>query len=115
MLDDYAKLFERISPLHTDDNYAREQGFRAAIVPQLLVVSQLLPMVEEYLPGKYGLGLGASDLVFKNPVYVGDILQFRGELVKTSRAAKMIVLAITVTNQNGDTVIECQWKAKVLK
>jgi acyl dehydratase len=115
MLDTYAKLFEHISPLHTDDDYARQQGFTRRIVPQLLVVSQLLPMVELYSPGKYGLGLGASDLVFKNPVYVNDTLRFKGELIKVSRAAKLIVIAMTVTNQHGNTVIECQWKAKVLK
>jgi 3-hydroxybutyryl-CoA dehydratase len=115
MLDTYAELFEHISPLHTNDDYARDRGFSARIVPQLLVVSQMLPIVEEHLPGKYGLGLGASELVFKNPVYIEDTLHFRGELIKISRAAKMIVLTIVVTNQTGDTVVESQWKAKVLK
>jgi 3-hydroxybutyryl-CoA dehydratase len=115
MLDGYAKLFERISPLHTDDAYARASGFKARIVPQLLVVSQFLPMVEEHIPGKYGLGLGASELTFKNPVYAGETLTFKGVVSKISLAAKLIVIDITVTNGDGDVAVECKWKAKVLK
>lgn len=115
MLGIFAGLFEQISPLHTDDGYARAQGFKGRIVPQLLIVTQFLPMVEYHLPGKYGLGLGANNLVFINPVYVGDTLSFKGKVIKISRAAKLLVIEISVINQESLPVATCHWKVRVLK
>ncbi|MDR0804492.1 MAG: hypothetical protein LBN42_01740 [Oscillospiraceae bacterium] len=116
MIDNYATLYSTpISPLHTDDQYAVEFVFKARIVPQLLIVSQFLPLIEYYLPGKYGLGLGANDLKFRKPVYVGDKLTINGKLTRVSLATKMIILKITVVNQDGLLISDCSWKAKLLK
>jgi acyl dehydratase len=54
-------------------------------------------------PGPGSIYLG-QELSFQKPVYFGDTLTARVEVIE-KLAKRVVVLSTTVTNQNGDVVI----------
>ena len=70
---------------------------------------------DRYLPGKYSLVHSLEDLSFKKPVYVGDELTVTGKVIDKNDELRLIVLKVSIKNQNKDLVSKAKMKVLVMK
>ena len=99
------------NPLYLNEEFARAHGHSGAVVNPLLVFTTVFGLSVEDLSEGGGPFLGVEALTFHRPVYVGDTLDARSEVVATreseSRPTSGIVTWHTVgTDQHGNVVID---------
>lgn len=96
--------------LHTDDNFAREQGFERRIAHGALVVSLATGLAWQtgMLRDTTIAFRSIEDWKFSAPVYPGDEITLQGRISETRaipRAkAGLVRFDLTVVNQHGATV-----------
>ena len=109
------KLFARISgddnPLHTDREYAEKSRFGAPVVHGILVSGLISKVLGTKLPGQGSIYL-EQQLVFKRPVYVGDVVTAVVRITDIVTEKKIITLETTVYNQEDECVVS--GNAKIL-
>jgi acyl dehydratase len=97
-------------PLHYDDEYARRTRFGRRLAHGLLLTSltavgasTLAPVIEASI-----VAFVEQSTRFTAPVFVGDTLKPRHEVVALERkhSAGLLTLRVTLTNQHGDVVLE---------
>jgi len=105
----FTTLTQMYNPIYFNEPYAREQGHERIVVNPLLVFNTVLGMsVEDLSLG--GPFVGIDDCVFHQPVYEGDTLTSRSEVVNKrmsqSRPGAAIVTWRTEGfNQRGEKVV----------
>ncbi len=104
MMKQFAELSGDVSPLHTDDAFAREQGYPGKLAHGLLVGSFLSELAGLYLPGKYALSQGV-DMHFHHPVFANDTLTITGEITSVHSLLRYIETKATIVNQDNITVV----------
>ena len=92
-------------PLHHDAEYAKTTRFGARIAHGMLSAS-LLSTVNGALLGVPGGIYVEQTLRFRRPVFIGDTLTARAEVVEIIAERHRLRTCTTVTNQHGKTVID---------
>lgn len=100
------------NPLHVDEAFAVERGFRGRVVYGLLTASFYSTLAGVHLPGKDCL-LHGLKIDFAAPVYVGDRLRVRGTVVHRNEAFRQVELACEITNQDSVVVSKARLRAGV--
>lgn len=112
------KAFREISgdenPLHQDDEYAKEAGYKEHVSFGLLTASLYSTMAGMYLPGKYSL-IHSMEIKFIKPVYVGDVLKVSGIVAGKQDNMKLLRLKVKIVNQDDECVSKADMKVLVLK
>ena len=106
------------NPLHKDDDFAREVGagkFKSHAAFGMLTASLYSTIAGMYLPGKYSLIHSFEEISFLKPVFVGDDLTVTGEVIDKIEDLKLIVLKVTVRNQDNKVVSRAKMKVLVMK
>ena len=98
MMSSFAVISGDYNPLHIDEAFAKENGFKSNVVFGMLTSSLYSRLVGMNLPGKYAL-LQGIDISFRKPVYVGDRLTVKGEVVYKNDAYKQLEIKAMVKNQ----------------
>ncbi len=110
--------FEHISgdnnPMHIDNTYAQEMGYKQCLVYGMLTASFYSTLVGVYLPGKYVI-LQEVATAFNTPVYVGDTLTITGVVDERRDKYKRIGIKAKITNQDGILVSKATIKVGVLR
>ena len=97
-------------PLHYDDEYAKSTRFGRRLTHGLLLASltavgasSLSPIIEDSI-----VAFLEQTTRFRAPVFVGDTLKPRHEVIalERKRAAGLLTLRVTLSNQRGDVVLE---------
>ena len=101
----FADLSGDTNPIHLDAAYAEQSPFGAQIVHGMLVSSLFSTLFGTQLPGEGVIYLGQT-LQFRAPVYFGDTITARVELIKLREDKPIGTFACRCTNQSGDTVID---------
>ncbi|XP_076910308.1 3-hydroxyacyl-[acyl-carrier-protein] dehydratase FERN, mitochondrial-like isoform X2 [Bidens hawaiensis] len=78
-LVDFSKVTLDANPLHLDSEYARNGGFKAILVPGMLVASFFPRIIATHFPGAV---YASQTLHFRLPVYVEE--EITGEVEATS-------------------------------
>jgi 3-hydroxybutyryl-CoA dehydratase len=99
----FAGLSLDTNPVHLDEEYAAGTLFKRRIVHGMLSASLISAALATKCPGPGSIYLG-QELSFQKPVYFGDTLTARVEVIE-KLAKRVVVLSTTVTNQNADVVI----------
>ena len=68
-----------------------------------------------YLPGKYSLIHSFEGLSFIQPVYVGDTLHIRGEVIEKEESLQVIRVKASIRNQEGELVSKARMKILVMR
>jgi len=68
MLDMFREITGDENPMHTDDTYAKKQGYESRIAYGMLTASFYSTLVGVYLPGKYCI-FQECKISFNKPVY----------------------------------------------
>jgi len=93
----------RPKSIHTDENWARQRGFRAPLVQAMMSTAYVSEMMTRFLGAGFVKG-GAMSMAFTRPVYAGDRLTVHG-VVKERRqeqGATRVVVEVWCENQHGE-------------
>lgn len=95
------------NPMHFDEAFAKNTQFGGIIAHGLISLACCGSVMAEELPGMGAVHLGQT-ATFKAPVYPGDTITCRCEVIDIKDKSKFYIIQIkeTVTNQNGVVVIE---------
>lgn len=103
------ELFTAISgdnnPLHYDPEVAARSRFGSVIVQGGVITAILNAVVAEDLPGPGSVFLHV-DWNFRAPVYPGDTITGRVEVLDVRNDKPITTLTTSVTNQKGEVVLD---------
>lgn len=112
-VDSFARLSGDVNPLHLDDAFGQQHGFRGRVVHGALVSAFISRILGTELPGPGCLWLSQS-MRFARPVYVADPIEVVVRVVHKSDSLRTLVLETTVENLRGETLLEGEAKVAVL-
>lgn len=101
----YAELSGDHNPLHFDAAFAARTKFGRLVVQGGLTTGLLHALVATDLPGPGSVFL-SQNWKFTAPVYIGDTITARAEVVSVHPAKPVTQLRVTVVRQDGETVLE---------
>lgn len=110
----FAGLSGDYNPIHVDKEYAKQTFFRERISHGILTASFLSRLLGMHLPGP-GSVYVAQTLNFTKPVYIGDTITTRGEVIKLDKDRRLITVQTTCMNQNGEIVLDGEGVMKLSK
>jgi len=102
--------------VHLNEEYARGTRFRQRIAQGALSVGFLatcMGYMAERAPASGAVSY-RYDITFNAPVYLGDTVTARVELVEKEEDRNLCIFRATVCNQNGDLVAQGKTYLKVL-
>lgn len=118
MEDSFRQITGDENPLHKDDAFAAEVSrgsFKGHAAFGMLTASLYSTVAGMYLPGKYSLIHSFDEIAFMKPVFVGDELTIKAEVVDKYEALNMICLKSVITNQDNKKVSRAKMKVLVMK
>jgi 3-hydroxybutyryl-CoA dehydratase len=104
MIDVFAALTGDINPLHLDQSFARQKGYRARVVHGALLSGLVSRLVGVHLPGKNCL-LHSMNMKFLVPVFAGDSLRVTGIVEQLSIAAKAMTIQVVIQNLDSQSFV----------
>lgn len=115
---DFIKFSGDVSPIHTNINFCKSNGFKLLVGHAFLLTAILSKIFGTFYPGGNELCLHQS-CNFKKPFFVGDILIFTTEVLHINMFHKAITLKIKVQNQrkkvifSGESILKLSLLANV--
>lgn len=110
----FCELSGDYNPIHTDENYAKETLFGRVIAHGPFVLTLITTVFATKLPGPGSIYL-YQDLRFVQPVYIGDFITARVEILDLNSDKKTVLLNTSCKNQNEKLVIIGTAKLKLLQ
>lgn len=101
----FARLSGDHNPLHADPDFARRTRFGRPIAHGMLTAALISAVLGTRLPGPGGIYL-SQELRFLAPVYPGDRITARVEVLAVREDKPILHLRTTCTNQDGVTVVD---------
>lgn len=102
--------------VHVDEEYCKKTPYKTRIAQGALCVG-FLSTVMGYMAGRIpdpGAVSYRYDIKFKAPVFIGDTITARLELVEKVEERSQCIFKATCTNQHGKVVSEGQTVLKIL-
>jgi len=103
----FAGITGDFNPAHINQPYAEKTFFKARIAHGILAAGLLSAVLANQLPGP-GTVYIHQTLHFTAPVYIGDTVTARAEILSIDVDANRVILKTTCLNQNGEMVLEGQ-------
>ena len=113
-VDCFARLSGDVNPLHLDDAFGQEHGFRGRVVHGALVSAFISRVLGTELPGPGCLWLSQS-MRFTRPVYVAEPIEVVVRVLHKSESLRTLVLETIVENPRGETVLVGEAKVTALQ
>ena len=101
----FAGLTGDFNPIHIDDTYAATTRFKKRLVHGMLVAGLVSTVLGTRLPGPGAIYVDQT-LRFLAPVFIGDTLTARVEVVERITERNRVRLGTRCTNQQGVVVLE---------
>jgi acyl dehydratase len=101
----YAEMTGDYNPLHFDEDFTSKTKFRNLVVQGGLTTGLLHALVAMDMPGP-GTVFLSQNWKFTAPVFIGDTIKAEAEVLSIHATKPVTQLKMTVTRQNGETVLE---------
>lgn len=101
----FAELTGDYNPLHFDEGFAAQTKFGRLVVQGGLTTGLLHALVAMDLPGP-GTVFLSQDWKFTAPVFIDDTITAEAEVLSVHASKPVTQLAIRVTKQDGEVVLE---------
>lgn len=101
----FAELSGDYNPLHFDEAFAARTRFGRLVVQGGLTTGLLHALVAMDMPGP-GTVFLSQDWKFTAPVFVGDTITARAEVVGVHESKPVCQLSVSVTRQDGEEVLK---------
>ncbi len=102
---EFAGLSGDHNPLHFDEAFAARTKFKKLVVQGGLTTGLLHALVAMDMPGP-GTVFLSQHWKFTAPVFIGDTITAEAEVVSVHDTKPVTQLKISVTRQDGETVLE---------
>jgi acyl dehydratase len=99
----FMDLFDDRNPMHVDDAYARDRGYRGKVMHGNILGGFLSCLVGEHLPIKQVV-IQSQTMNFASPVYVDDRLVLNAAVADVFESVGAVELTFRFTNQDGAKV-----------
>lgn len=93
------------NPIHHDEAVARAAGFRAPIAYGMVAGSMFSEILGNELPG-HGAVYASQEFKFLSPIYVGDEVELRVEVVEVRADQRVVRVRTTCRNQDGELCVD---------
>jgi len=113
MLKGFEMITGDTNPLHTDEEYARSRQYKGRVAYGMMSASFLSTLAGVYLPGRYSL-IQSVEIKFAEPVFIGDVLEVRGEVTEKNDTYRLIFLKVTIRNDSGKKVCRGKMQIQIL-
>lgn len=100
----FAELSGDYNPLHFDEGFAERTRFGRLVVQGGLTTGLLHALVAMDMPGP-GTVFLSQDWKFTAPVFIGDTITARAEVVSVHESKPVCQLAVSVVRQDGEEVL----------
>ncbi len=100
----FSSITGDFNPIHIDENFVRSTVFGKRIAQGMLTAGLISAILGTRLPGQGTVYLSQT-LHFKSPVYIGDTITARVEVLEKIIGKKQIRLKTQCFNQDGVTVL----------
>ena len=100
----FANLTGDNSPLHMDDGFAQERGFKGRVVHGGLLVGCISQLVGIHFPGKNSI-IQTLDIKFSHPAYIGDLLKIHSKIDQVSKSVRTVIIKLAITNQETGKIL----------
>ncbi|MBN1211037.1 MAG: MaoC family dehydratase [candidate division Zixibacteria bacterium] len=101
----FAGITGDMNPAHVNEEYAGNTTFGTRIAHGILVCGLISNVLGNHLPGNGTIYMHQS-IRFLAPVYIGDTVTARVEVLEKLEEKKRILLKTTCTNQKGEVVVD---------
>ena len=101
----FAELSGDYNPLHMDAGFAGRTSFQKPVAHGMLLASYVSNLVGMKLPGAGALW-ARQEFRWPAPVFVGDTVEIRLEVVRKSAGAGAMTISVLALNQEGKAVME---------
>ena len=105
MVETFAKISGDTNPIHLSDDYAKKTRFGKRIAHGMLVASFVSRVLGCYFPGEGTIFL-KSEMIFLNPVYIGDIITIKVIVTEKVDDKSRLILKTLCKNQEGKIVMD---------
>jgi 3-hydroxybutyryl-CoA dehydratase len=112
MVRAFAKISGDFNPIHLNENYASKSRYKKRIIHGLIATSLFSGLFGTKLPGE-GCVYMSQNIVFKRPIYIGDSVTARVEVVAIDKKKKILLFS-TRCLVKGKTMIDGESKISVL-
>jgi 3-hydroxybutyryl-CoA dehydratase len=107
--DEHIRTFAEVTgdknPLHLNDEFASKTIFKRRIAHGILTAGLISAVIGSRLPGNGTIYLSQT-LNFLAPVYIGDEITAKVEVLQVLKEGKRLRLKTQVINQNGTVVVD---------
>ena len=100
----FASLTGDNSPLHMDDGFAQERGFKSRLAHGGLLVGCISQLVGVHFPGENAI-IQTLNIKFSHPAYIGDTLKIDSIVDQVSESVKTVIIKLTITNQETGQIL----------
>lgn len=104
MVGSFAAISEDFNPVHLDSDYAEKSRYKKKIIHGLMAASLFSGLFGTKLPGE-GCVYKSQNIRFKRPIYIGDEVTAKVEVIAVDVSAKVIAFS-TRCLVKGKTVID---------
>ena len=101
----FAGISMDFNPMHVDREFAQTTRFKQRIAHGMLSASLISAVIGTSLPGRNTIYLGQT-IKFTAPVFFGDTLTARVEVIEKREGKNILKLKTDVLNQEGKVVVE---------
>jgi acyl dehydratase len=101
----YAEMTGDYNPLHFDEDFTSKTKFKNLVIQGGLTTGLLHALVAMDMPGP-GTVFLSQNWKFTAPVFIGDTITAEAEVLSMHATKPVTQLKITITRQNGETVLE---------
>jgi len=101
----FAGITGDFNPAHVDEEYAKTTVFKRRIAHGMLTAGLISHVLGMKLPGPGAVYL-KQEVRFLAPVFVGDTITARAEIIEIVSDKKRVRMRTTCTNQAGETVLD---------
>lgn len=104
MIDEFAGLTGDVSPLHMDQNFAVQRGFKHRVVHGALLSGLVSRLIGVHLPGRDCL-LHSMNMKYPAPTYADDIVRVTGTVEQVSVSARAMTIQIVILVLDSQTLV----------
>lgn len=104
MVAHFARATGDYNPIHMDDEYARGTIFKRRVAHGMLHAGLISGIMGTSFPGEGTIYL-AQTLKFLKPVFIGDEITYRLQVIECRKERNRVRLETTCINQKGETVL----------
>lgn len=101
----FVDLVGDANPMHTDDGFAALSRFGRRVAPGMWSASFVSGILGSELPGPGTIYLSQT-LRFLQPVFIGDTITGRVEVLRVRPDKPVVTLSTTCRNQRGELVLD---------